>query len=392
MVERTAFSQVLFLPAKSGEAAEPTQSLGPERSAEVWNHLQSEGYLDADGKVTAHFAPTDDGFSLPMPEGLERCEGGVLLVLERYDRPLVRNARDRSEMRFRKNVVLDKGFKAMWEDIARRTRYRVKVDSERIVRDAVKAIDDMDGVPRPLIRADQVVLEVTGAGIKAGEILGGKVSEAAAPPVLPDILGQLQNETDLTRLTLVRILKECDRLDEFKVNPHAFMVQVGRILRSVLGKELIVGIEYEQIDGAVWEMRQLEPEAGAELSRYVDRLYEVQNTGKSPYSHVEWDSSVEEKFAKRLDSDARVRFFVKLPSWFTIDTPVGPYNPDWAICWDDEDHPRLHLVRETKSTYEEIERRGVENAKIACAKQHFAAIDAGYGVATSFDDLVQQMG
>ena len=106
---------------------------------------------------------------------------------------------------------------------------------------------------------------------------------------------------------------------------------------------------------------------------------------------MEWESSVEEKFARRLDGDQRVRFFVKLPQWFTIDTPVGPYNPDWAISWENEERPRLHLVRETKSTYEEIERRGTENAKIACAREHFKAIGAEYGVATSFDDLVSQM-
>ena len=103
------------------------------------------------------------------------------------------------------------------------------------------------------------------------------------------------------------------------------MVQVARVLRSVLGAELVEGIEYEQIDGLVWEMRQLEPDAGAEVERYVDRLYEIQSAEKSPYSHVEWESSVEERFARRLDGDKRVRFFVKLPSWFTIDTPVGPW-------------------------------------------------------------------
>lgn len=391
VVERTAFAQVLYLPPSGKAAPGPSESLGPERSASVWQHLQSEGLLDASGKVTAVFQPTDEAFALSMPDGLENCEEGVLLVLERYDRPPVRNARERRELKFRKHVVLDQGFKEMWDEIARRTRYRVRVDSERIVRDALKAIGDMDGVPRPLVRAEKAALEVTGAGIKAGTSSGGKAAPVTTPVVLPDLLGQLQNETDLTRVTLARILRECGRLDEFRVNPHAFMVQVGRILRSVLGMELIDGIEYEQLEGHLWEMRQLEPDASAEITRYVDRLYEVQSDGKTPYSHVEWESSVEEKFAERLDKDSRVRFFVKLPAWFTIDTPVGPYNPDWAICWDDEDHPRLHLVRETKSTHEDIERRGVENAKITCAKQHFDAIGTGYGVATSFDDLISQM-
>lgn len=392
-VERTGFAHLLLL-APEGESAHgvPDEQLGFERSAAVWETLQTAGFLDPSGKLTSKFDPTDEALKLPMPAGLERCEEGVFRVLERYDRPPVRDARARGEVRFRKNVALDSGFKAMWDDIARRTRYRVRVDSERIVRDAVKRIDDMDGVPRPLVRAEQADLEVTGAGITAGERRDGKTSVASAPAALPDILGQLQNETDLTRVTLARILRECSRLDDFRANPHAFTVQVARVLRSVLGEELIEGIEYEQIDGAIWEMRQLEPEAGVEVERYLDRLYEVESAGKSPYSHVEWESAVEERFAKSLDGDSRVRFFVKLPSWFTVDTPVGPYNPDWAICWDDDEHPRLHLVRETKSSFEEIERRGVENAKIACAREHFKAIGAGYGVATSFDDLIGQMG
>lgn len=213
----------------------------------------------------------------------------------------------------------------------------------------------------------------------------------AAPAVLPDVLGHLQNATDLTRATLARILNECGRLDDLRINPHAFLVEVTRILRTVLGAQIVDGIEYERIDGAVWEMRRLEPEVGGEIVRYVDRLYAVEHPDKNPYSHVEWESSVELDFAERLDNDERVRFFVKLPSWFTVDTPVGPYNPDWAVGWDDGEHERVHLVRETKGTHDELARRGTENTKIACAKRHFDALGADYAVATSFDELLAQV-
>ena len=231
---------------------------------------------------------------------------------------------------------------------------------------------------------------MTEAGIRAGASIPGRAAATAAPQTLPDILGQRQNATDLTRVTLARILNGCGRLDEFRRNPHAFTVEVTRIVRRVLGQQLIDGIAYERIDGALWEMRALEPDATAEITRYVDRMYEVQNAEKSPFSHVEFESSVERAFAERLDADERVRFFVKLPDWFTVDTPVGRYNPDWAVCWDDGEHPRVHLVRETKSSFDEEARRGSENAKIACAKRHFAALGADYRVATSFDDLVAQ--
>jgi type III restriction enzyme len=137
-------------------------------------------------------------------------------------------------------------------------------------------------------------------------------------------------------------------------------------------------------------MSRLEPDVAAEITRYVDRLHVVEDVTKTPYSHVEWESSVERRFAEALDRDRRVRFYVKLPPWFTIDTPVGSYNPDWAICWDDDDRPQIHLVRETKATLETSALRRSESDKIACARRHFAALGADYEVATSFDDLVAQ--
>ncbi len=383
VVTRTAFARVY-----GGVAAD---RLGPERSAHIWEHLQSAGILTADGRLTARFTPTQEGFTLPMPEGLGAAREGVTTVLERYGTPPARNARDRQQVRYRKHVVLDPGFEALWRDIAGQTRYRVTVDSERIVADAVKAIGEMDGVPLTLVRSQSAELTVSGAGIAAGEGQGGRVERVAAPVVLPDVLGHLQNSTDLTRATLARILNECGRLGELRRNPHAFLVGLTRVLRTVLGEQILDGIEYERVDGATWEMRQLAPEAGEEITRYVDRMYEIEHEDKSPYSHVEYESSVERGFVERLDKDDRVRFFVKLPGWFTVDTPVGPYNPDWAIGWDDGDQQRVHLVRETKSTHDDLARRGTENAKIACAKRHFAVLGTDYAVATNFDELIEQV-
>lgn len=383
VVSRTAFSRILT-------ADEERPELGNERSATIWEHLQAEGILDTGGRLTERFTPTEPTFVLPMPEGLDHCEAGVLTVLEAYDRPIVRNARERRQVSFTKAVVLDPEFQALWADIAGRTRYRVSIDSEAIVREASSAIREMVPVPRALVQSRAAQLDVTGAGVRAGDETGGRVKVVEAPAQLPDILSSLQNSTDLTRVTLARILNECDRLDDFRLNPHAFGVEVTRIIRRVLAEQVVDGIEYERIDGALWEMRRLEPDSAHEITRYVDRLYAVRNAGKSPYSHVEWESSVEKAFAESLDQDDRVRFFIKLPNWFTVDTPVGLYNPDWAICWDDGDQPRVHLVRETKSTQDELLRRTIENAKIACATRHFSALGTNYRVATSFHDLVAQ--
>ncbi len=391
VVERTAFSGVYGLllsePAEGGEIP----ALGPERSVEVWTHLQSAGILDPSGRLTAAFKPEREDFVLPLPASLTAVSAGVSTVLERYARPPVHNAKRRERVTYRKAVGMDPEFAALWKDIAGRTRYRVKVDTERVVRDAVERISGMPGVATPLIRSDRADVQVSGAGIKALAPTGGGVMHRAAPRALPDVLSDLQNATELTRATLGRILRTSGREADFRRNPHAFTVEVTRIVRTVLAGELVRGIEYEQLGDTLWEMRRLEPEAADELERYVDRLYRVRNEAKSPYSHVEYESSVEHHFAARLDEDERVRFFLKLPNWFTIDTPVGPYNPDWAIGWaDDSGATRVHLVTETKSTQEELGRRGTENAKIDCARRHFAALGTRYAVATRFEDLVTE--
>ena len=98
---------------------------------------------------------------------------------------------------------------------------------------------------------------------------------------------------------------------------------------------MVDGIQYEPIPGLHWEMRRLEPEASEEMERYAARLYKVQNADKTLYDHVEIESEVERRFAKGLDDNNNVKFFMKLPAWFTVDTPIGPYNPDWAIVFED---------------------------------------------------------
>ena len=145
----------------------------------------------------------------------------------------------------------------------------------------------------------------------------------------------------------------------------------------MLRTQVLSGIEYEEIAGSMWEMRRLEPEAEEVIEGYASRLYEVQHQDKTPFDHVEIDSEPEHLFAKDLDHNRDVRFYIKLPPWFTVDTPVGRYNPDWAIMFHSE--AKLYLVRETKSTLNPSERREMENIKITCATKQFNAIGVNYG-------------
>ena len=151
---------------------------------------------------------------------------------------------------------------------------------------------------------------------------------------LPDILAFLQRETELTRHTLADILKKSGRLGEFKINPQAFMAAVAKEISRALHDLMLEGIQYEKVADHSWEMSRIEQEAEKGIVRYLSNLYEVQNREKTVFDVIEYDSEVERQFARDLDSNQNVRLFIKLPSWFKIDTPIGPYNPDWAFVTD----------------------------------------------------------
>jgi len=202
---------------------------------------------------------------------------------------------------------------------------------------------------------------------------------------LPDILAFLQRETELTRATLVEILKASGRLKDFTINPQAFMTETAKLINRALHELIIDGIKYEPIPGQFYEMRLFEIQ---EVEEYLTRLYQVQSKdNRTPYDYIAYDSGTEEEVAKLLDGDERVKFFCKLPRWFKVATPLGDYNPDWAVVV--EDSQKLYLVRETKSTLDRDKRRESENKKVDCGKAHFKAIGVNFKDAATIYEVLQ---
>ncbi len=390
VVERSAFNRLI---RPKTHRSKPGEKFGADGSAIVWDHLVSEGLLGADGAVTSKFAPSEDDFELPVPDDYVDARIAITRVIEKHVTSVrVENARTRQPVKYSKKVTLDPGFRELWERISKRTRYRVSLDTEDLVEAAVKAFEATE--PNP-IKPPKITIRVADikhskAGLEAQETLTQRTADTERPTVRPDSLEDLQNETDLTRKTIVRILIESGRLDEFAVNPQAFLRMASDVINESLREQVLTGIEYEEIAGLTWEMRRLEPADEAEVTRYANRLYQVQNSDKTPFDHVEIDSDVEKRFAKQLDHNKDVKFYIKLPSWFTVDTPVGPYNPDWAIMLEQES--KLYLVRETKGSLDPNQRRDDENVKIDCATKHFDAIGVDYEVVRNMDDLAAQIG
>lgn len=384
IVPKQAFAR-LALP--SGPDAPPRAAIGQAVSAEVWDHLHGAGYLDAAGAVLAKFDPSADGFALDVPAGFEPIRAEITDAVSRFVfANRIVDARKRQTVRFRKQVTLDPDFKALWDRISKRTKYRVTLSTDELVAAAVGEITKADQIEPAKVRVRIVELTHSAAGLATDKRIDQHDYTTAAPTRLPDILADLQNATDLTRATLVRILRQSGRLADFTVNPQAFIVLVTSKINAAMKTQMVDGLTYEPIPGLSWEMHRLEPEASEEIERYATRLYSVQNASKTLFDHVEIDSEVERRFAKGLDDNVNVRFFMKLPAWFTVDTPIGPYNPDWAIVFDDTE--RVYLVRETKGSLDPGELRRSEETKIECARRHFDAIGVNYSVATSVEEMI----
>jgi type III restriction enzyme len=230
-----------------------------------------------------------------------------------------------------------------------------------------------------------VAVDISEAGVAADRQIAARLRDVEPVKVLPDILAFLQKETELTRHTLAEILKRSGRLAEFKINPQAFMAAVAKEISRALHDLMLEGIKYEKVAGAYWEQSRIEQDAEKGIIRYLSNLYEVQNREKSLFDAVEYESEVEKQFARDLDNNENVKLFVKLPAWFRIDTPIGPYNPDWAFVTEREE--KLYFVRGTKGTLDSEERRTYENQKIACGQKHFATLGVDYDVVTSLAEV-----
>lgn len=348
--------------------------LGYRKSKQIWDHLLQAGFIDEEGKVTGLFNPAFKNFTLNLPSQFAAVEGEVVSALERCKiERYVRQARNRRKRKLNEEVYESPMFKDFWDKIARATTYRVSVDRNDIIDKAVVAIQDAEPIKPLRVEVTRAQLKIT-RGRAEGSALEKRSEAIDEPFELPDILAELQESTSLTRKTLVEILVKSGRLDEFLENPHDFMSMVKEKVKAVLAESIVDGIQYEPINKHLYELRELQEDGALEREHFVDRLYKVQNPDKTDYDQVVFDSGVERKFAELLDMREDVKLFMKLPARFKVPTPVGHYNPDWAIIKQEDGRERLYLIRETKSAPIGSGHRGTEVSKVTCGKKHFQAI------------------
>jgi type III restriction enzyme len=287
----------------------------------------------------------------------------------------IANRKKQRTAKLRPGWKLNEDFRALWERIKDRTRYSVDYDSQVLVEMASVRLADMDRIQPARITVQKGDLQMNERGVSAAPLTSRATPAEYRAWKIPDLLGYLQGKTELTRATLAEILIRSGRLGEVRQNPQQFLDQALQAIETELHELMIAGIKYERINGQDYEMLLFEEK---EISGYLASMIEVD---KSIYDVIPWESEVERKFAEAMNSRRDIKLFIKLPPWFQVATPVGTYNPDWAIV--KEDDAKIYLVRETKSTKEQLKLRGSEWAKIQCGKAHFGSLAVDFAHVTS---------
>ena len=385
VVEPHQFAQIPVV----GDGDSPTV-LGFDRSQVLYDHFRDQDYVNARGQIqdSLRQALKHDSVSVPEPFAVQRAE--IVSVLRKLAGRLeVRNADERKTVRPRQ-AVLDSGeFKELWGRIKHKTTYRVAFDNEALVEKCAVALRKAPVIPGTRLQWRKADIAIGKAGVEATEIATAVPVALHEPDIeLPDILTELQDRTRLTRRSIHRILVGSRRLNDFKRNPQQFIEFAEQAINRCKRQALVDGIRYRRIgDESYYAQELFEQE---ELIGYLRRMVDAE---KSVYEQVIYESDTEARFANQLERNTAVRLYAKLPSWFTVPTPLGGYNPDWAVLMTSDVGERLYLVVETKGSSLVDDLRLTEAAKIACGRAHFKAIavqepPARYEVVANVDELL----
>ncbi|MDD4877622.1 MAG: DEAD/DEAH box helicase family protein [Candidatus Nanoarchaeia archaeon] len=299
--------------------------------------------------------------------------------------PKPANARNRKILKLKKGFKLNPEFKELWQRISKKTIYSVDINVPELLKECIEEINKLT-INTIRIRVEKVSLSINDKeGIKI-QFVGDEAEELNKDFGIPDLIERVSSETYLTRNTIYEILSRIHNLSLIFKNPQEFTQSVSLIINEKLKEFLINGIKYLELKES-WQMELFE-----DLEAYEDYIITDYNN-KTVYEGTIWDSNGEKEFAKQLEDDNKIKMFVKLPPWFIVKTPIGEYNPDWAIVFEEKDlqgqiKDKLYLVRETKFVDNLHNLRYSEQHKIKCAEEHFKTINVNFKTIKNFQEII----
>ena len=350
---------------------------------ELMEHFEKKGYITGSGRMKDTMKTALKTGTLDLPKKYEAARSRFESIISSADRkPVVRDASKDVVVRLNKRVMLSPEFNALWERIKQKTAYRVNIDTEELIENCVKDLQNMPTIHKARLISQTADIHIENAGVSHVEREFRTTDIADSYCEVPDIITAISDATLLTPATVKEILIQSGRLKDFLNNPQSFLEKATEIIRNNRHALAIEGISYIKLDGQEYFAQQIfdTDELIANLDRNAVKV------DHSVYDYIVYDSStVERPFAVALDNDPDVKMFFKIPDNFKIDTPIGNYNPDWAVFLNKNGEEKLYFVIETKGSLNPYERKGKENLKIHCGKQHFKALDNGIELKEAVD-------
>lgn len=348
--------------------------LGLEKSRLIFQDLKERHLISPGGNVQNTLKENLRDGTMTYPAEVARHANLITAVLKKICGNLnIKNKGNARPVSLNKERFLSPEFKELWDKIKYKTTYRVDFDAEALLEECAKSLADEAKlvVTYPKYIFGRGKVNVTQGGVTITDEKNNTEPFTFDDFALPDVIGYLQNETNLTRRTLAEMLIRSKRLDDFRKNPQMFIDGAIAIIKNTMSKFVVDGIKYQRLGNSdIWAQELFESE---ELTGYIDQNM-VQTTNNGLYEYTVYDSDIEREFAKKLDANEDVKVFAKLPEWFKIPTPLGTYNPDWAIVVEKDGRKRLYFVVETKGTDLFDELPPPQQAKIKCGEAHFAAL------------------
>lgn len=369
----------------------------------LYNHLVKNDYIDDDGLVTQAYkdARAEGTLATPTNETLKPVIDFMWPLVDALylDLPKPTDGRKPKKIPLNEANFSKKEFQELWGRINHKAVYQVEFDSEELIKKCILALDTSLNVTvmQYLVEAGKQVVGLKveqleeGTGFKVSETKVEHSAVSAGSTVKYDLLGEIAEKTQLTRRTCAAILTGINpaTFAKFKQNPEQFITEAARLINEQKATVVVEHLTYDTLDNRYDSAIFTENQTAQDLSKAGEKMK------KSVYEYVVTDSKVERSFVTDLDTSREVAVYAKLPRGFFIPSPVGDYNPDWAIAFTEGSVKHVYFVAETKGSLSTLQLKGVEEAKIACARRFFEALnaksgdDVKYDVVTDYSELMQ---
>lgn len=399
-----AVTPELFMGKTITDAQGNTDIITDDVAREIYVGLRMEGYIDKKGTLTDKYYEDKANGEVKLADEVAGSAEAVINIIDSiYDAKAMQpeNARSNNvELQVNQEKLAMPEFKALWNRINSKSVYVVDFDTDELVKKAIASLNAKLHVSKIYFKVETGRMDnieskeelISGASFvkEASVAYGTEHKIAASSNVKYDLVGKLVDETGLTRKAIIQILTGINKpiFDQFKDNPEEFILKAAALINDEKATAIIEHITYDVLDEKYDTDVFTDPTIKGKLG------VNAMKANKHLYDHIVYDSTNEKAFAESLDVCGDVAVYVKLPDGFYISTPVGRYNPDWAIAFYEGNIKHIYFVAETKGSMSSMQLRLIEESKIHCAREHFKAISSGnvvYDVVDSYQSLLDKV-